>query len=93
MADELKILFHANFREITKRREIIEKIEENCTVASVLENLAGRYGKDFNEIIDPKTGQISTEVLVMLNGRVIRATDTRLKDKDVFIITLPLGGG
>ncbi len=93
MVCELKILFHANFREITKKREIIEKIEDNCTVESVLENLAERYGKDFNEIIDPETGQISTEVLVMLNGRVIRAIDTKLKDKDVFIITLPLGGG
>jgi MoaD family protein len=93
MVGELKILFHANFREITKKREIFEKIEDNSTVASVLEILAKKYGKDFNEIIDPETGQISTDVIVMLNGRVIRATDTKLKDKDVFVITLPLGGG
>lgn len=93
MAIKIKILFHAIFREITGKREIDDELEENCTVKSLLEKLAKSYGKDFNSIIDPKTNEISIEILVMLNGRSIRATDIILKDKDVLVITLPLGGG
>ena len=93
MAGELKILFHATFREITKNREIISKINEDCTVAVILDEMAKEYGNDFTSIIDPSTGNISSEVLVMLNGRGIRKTDISLKDQDVLVFTLPLGGG
>ncbi|MCK5617273.1 MoaD/ThiS family protein [Candidatus Pacearchaeota archaeon] len=93
MTGELKILFHATFREVTGKREIEEKLEKNTTVNDILDKLATKYGKDFKGIIDPKTNKISTEVLVMLNGRGIRTTDLILKDQDVLIISLPLGGG
>jgi MoaD family protein len=86
-------MFHATFREITGEREIEEELEKNRTVKFFLDNLAKKYGKDFNGIIDPETSEISTEVLVMINGRAIRTTDIILKDKDVLIISLPLGGG
>ncbi|MFX1254628.1 MAG: MoaD/ThiS family protein [Promethearchaeota archaeon] len=93
MAGEIKIIFHANFREITKKKEIIEEIKEDYTIAYILEKLAKNYGKDFNSIIDRKTGKISSETLVLLNGRGIRATDIKLQDKDVLVITIPVGGG
>jgi MoaD family protein len=93
MTGELKILFHATFREVTGKREIEEKLEKITTVNDILDKMSKNYGKDFNSIIDPKTNKISTEVLVMLNGRSIRTTDLILKDQDVLIITLPLGGG
>lgn len=93
MTGELKILFHATFREVTGKREIEEKLEKITTVHDILDKMAKNYGKDFNSIIDPKTNKISNEVLVMLNGRSIRTTDLILKDQDVLIITLPLGGG
>ncbi len=89
----IKILFHAIFREVTGKREIEINLEEDCTVKAILDKLAKNYGKDFNSIIEPTTNEISIEVLVMLNGRGIRATDIILRDKDVLIITLPLGGG
>jgi MoaD family protein len=89
----IKVMFHASFREVTGIREIEEKLEKNRTVKFILDKLAKNYGKDFNGIIDPKTNEISTEVLIMLNGRGIRATDIILQDKDVLVITLPLGGG
>ncbi|MHA2298385.1 MAG: MoaD/ThiS family protein [Candidatus Hodarchaeales archaeon] len=93
MAGEIKILFHATFREITRKREIIERINENCNVAFILRNLSEQYGKDFNSIIDPDTGKISSEFLILLNGRPIREVDTELTDSDVLIITIPVGGG
>ncbi|MFX0014794.1 MAG: MoaD family protein [Promethearchaeota archaeon] len=93
MVGKLKILFHATFREVAGKREIEEKLNKKTTVYDVIDNLAKKYGKDFNDIIDPETNKISTEVLVLLNGRGIRTTDLILKDQDVLIITLPLGGG
>ncbi len=93
MTGELKILFHATFREVTGKREIEEKLEKITTVNDILDKMAKNYGKDFSSIIDPKTNKISNEVLIMLNGRSIRTTDLILKDQDVLIISLPLGGG
>ncbi len=93
MTGELKILFHATFREVTGKSEIEEKLEKITTVNDILDKMAKNYGKDFKGTIDPKTNKISTEVLVMLNGRGIRTTDLILKDQDVLIISLPIGGG
>ncbi len=93
MAAELRILFHATFREVTGRKEIKEELQKNTTVKSILDKLTKKYGKDFNGIIDPKTKKISTEVLIMINGRAIRTTDIILEDRDSLIISLPLGGG
>ena len=93
MTSKIEIMFHATFREITKKKKITEEVKEDSTVAYILDKLADRYGKDFKDIYDPKSGKISTEVLVMLNGRGIRAVNERINDKDVLVITLPLGGG
>lgn len=93
MTGKITIMFHATFREVTGKRKIEEKLEKDRTVHYFLNKLAKTYGKDFNSIIDTKTSKISTEVLIMINGRVIRTTDIMLKDNDVLIISLPLGGG
>jgi MoaD family protein len=86
-------MFHATFREVTGKKEIEEQLDKDQTVHFFLSKLQKTYGKDFNGIIEPDSGKISSEVLVMINGRVIRTTDIILKDKDVLIISLPLGGG
>ncbi|MFX0125742.1 MAG: MoaD family protein [Candidatus Hodarchaeota archaeon] len=93
MSDKIKIMFHATFREVTGKKEIEEGLDKDRTVHYFLNKLQKTYGKDFNGVIEPNSTKISTEVLVMLNGRVIRTTDIILKDKDVLIISLPLGGG
>jgi len=92
-AFHVKILLHATFREVAGKKEIIEEIGSNNTLADMLSKLAKQYGKDFNKIIDHKTGQISTDTLIMINGKSVRKTDTKLKDNDVIIITVPIGGG
>jgi len=55
--------------------------------------LARKYGKDFEETVDKKTGQIDINTLVMLNGQNVRDTNLKLKDNDLIIITVPVGGG
>ncbi|MHA1978738.1 MAG: MoaD/ThiS family protein [Candidatus Hodarchaeales archaeon] len=90
---KVKILFQGTFREVTKEREIYVEFKENCTLAFILDLMADRYGLDFKNITDPKTDKISTDILVMLNGRGLRTTDSVIKDNDVLMFTIPLGGG
>lgn len=89
----IEILFQATFREITNKRKIVEEINEDCTFGDILAELAKKYGKDFFNIINPQTDKISNDILVMLNGKGIRKIDERIKDKDVLIFSLPVGGG
>ena len=93
MAAQVKILFHAMFKEIVGTREINRKLSRNATLKEVLDNLAMEYGKDFKSIVDPTTGQVSVDMLVMVNGQSIRKTDMQLKDQDVIMISVPVGGG
>lgn len=93
MAEHVRILFAAMFREITGVRETTEEITFGSTIRDVLSNLAKKYGKDFNDIINPETGQIDLGTLVMVNGKSIRRTDLKLRDNDVVMITVPIGGG
>lgn len=93
MADHIKVLLAATFREIAGQREILEDVGSGTTLGGILTTLAKRYGRDFKKIIDPETGQIGLETWVIVNGKSVRRTDVKLKDKDVVLITIPTGGG
>ncbi len=93
MTVRVKILLQAMFKEIAGQREITQDLSTDSTLKSVLDYLAKEYGKDFNEITNSKTGLIDTDTLVMLNGQSIRKTDVTLKDGDVIMISVPIGGG
>jgi len=93
MTVQVRVLFHAMFKEIAGTREITQELNTNSTLGEVLEELAKKYGKDFKTIVDTKTGQVGADALVMLNGQSVRKVDTQLKDKDVIMISVPVGGG
>lgn len=81
------------FKEIAGQREILQEVNANSTLRDMLDVLAKKYRKEFNSIINPKTGQVSLDTLVMVNGRSIRKPDVQLEDNDVVMITVPVGGG
>lgn len=93
MSIHVKVLFLANFKKIVGKKEIIEELNPNSTLRQVLDKLAKRYGKDFKQIIDPKTNSVSLEFLVSVNGRSVRDTNIKLNNNDVLILTIPVGGG
>jgi len=93
MTTHVKVLLHAMFKEIAGKREITQELKTDSTLRIVLDELARKYGKDFKTIFDPKTGQIGADTLVMLNGQSIRKTDVQLKDGDIVMISVPIGGG
>jgi len=93
MTVQVRVLFHAMFKEITGTREITEELNMDSTLGEVLDKLAKKYGKDFKTIVDAKTGQVGGDTLVMLNGQSVRKVDIQLKDRDVIMISVPVGGG
>lgn len=93
MSVRVRVLLHANFREIVGKREIIEEINSNSTLRDILDKLAQRYGRDFKQIVDPGTGAVSLEFLVSINGRIMRDANVKLNNDDVLILSIPVGGG
>ena len=93
MPTQVTVKFQAMYRDIVGKREIVQTINSDSTLGDLLNTLAKNYGKDFNDIIDQKTGQINIDSWVMLNGRSVRKTDTKLNDNDMVYIGVPMGGG
>jgi len=93
MTAQARVLFHAMFREAVGKGEITHELGSNSTLRMLLDDLARKYGKDFKQILNPKTGLIEVDTLVMLNGQSVRKPDVQLKDGDVVMITVPIGGG
>ena len=93
MTTKVRVLLHAMFKETAGKGEITHELRSSSTVRTLLTELARKYGKDFKRILNEKTGLIETDTLVMLNGQSIRKPDVQLKDGDVVMITVPIGGG
>jgi len=93
MALQVKVLLSASFRETAGKKELLEELDSGSTVRDLLEKLAKKFGKDFNDVLDPKTKEIDLDTLVLLNGESVRKTDVKLKDGDVLLITVPIAGG
>ena len=90
---QITIRLFAMFKEIAQKKEIQHSIQAETTLSHVLEMLAHRYGKDFNDTINKDTEQVDVNTLIMINGQTIRDTNVKLKDNDLLIITVPAAGG
>ena len=90
---QVRIKLFAMFKETAGQKEITHPIEPEATLKTVLEALAAKYGGDFEETIVHETGQVDINTLVMLNGKNVRTTGTKLKDNDLLVITVPAAGG
>lgn len=93
MTARVTVLLHAMFKETAGKREVIQELDNGSTLRVLLDKLAREYGRDFNQVLDPCTGQITADTLVMLNGQSMRKTDVQMKNGDVVMISVPIGGG
>ena len=93
MTIRVRVLLNGIFRKIVGKREIIEEIDSNQTLKQILDKLANKYGRDFKEIVDPKTEVVSSEFLVSINGQIVRDTQVNLENDDILMITILTGGG
>lgn len=65
-------------------------------VRTLFDELAARYGEDFLEGLKNPAGELSTGVIVLVNGvnvHSLEGLDTRLKSQDTVAIFPPIGGG
>jgi molybdopterin converting factor small subunit len=90
---KVNVIFQGIFKEITEKGEMIMEVKNGCTLRDLLLILAKTYGKDFNSIINPKTGEISDEVCVLLNGESMGKPDVILNDNDIVYIGILVTGG
>lgn len=93
MESKVKVILAATFREAAGVKEIEEEVGQGLTVKELAERLSRRFGGEFNDIVDPKTGRVSLEVLLILNGKPVRSGDVRLNPGDVVMLTVPIAGG
>lgn len=87
--------FFANFREAVGKEQ--ESVEAVTDVASLLDELVGRFGKRLVEqLYEPGTRRLREIVHILINGRAINLLEglnTPLKDGDVIAIFPPVSGG
>ena len=93
MTGQVKVLLHAMFKQTAGKGEVVHELGQGSTLRTLIDELARRYDKDFKQIVNPATGLIEADTLVMVNGQSMREPDVRLKDGDIVMITVPIGGG
>jgi MoaD family protein len=65
-------------------------------VRALFDELAGRYGDGFVRGLKSAEGELSTGVIVLVNGvnvHSLAGLDTKLKSQDTVAIFPPIGGG
>ncbi|QCX34092.1 MoaD/ThiS family protein [Caloramator sp. E03] len=90
----MKVKFFAFFRNYAKCKEADVPLYND--VRELLDNLCKKYGKEFEEKIYTEEGNLSDDVIILVNGRHIAHLDginTKLKEDDEVCIFPVAAGG
>jgi len=72
------------------------EINEGATLFDLFNQVAERFPEFKQKVFDPQNGQISDQVMIISNGRLMQVKDfnsTVLNDKDSVILSPVLVGG
>lgn len=89
------VKFYAIIKNVTKTSEVSVETEEG-TIGDIMSILADKYGKDFREIVFDKSGGISKNIRMLLNGRYIDCIDglnSPVGEGDAIYLFPAIGGG
>jgi len=94
----IKVKVYGSLREVLIKPEISLQLErEDETVGSVVRVLIERFGERLkNELIDPKTGELSAAYQIFVDGKhisLLGGLDSKLKENNVVEILYPVAGG
>jgi molybdopterin converting factor small subunit len=82
--------------EETSTHQLREKVKEGTTLVAFLAELAGKFPEFRKMVFNPETGQLSEQVLIILNNRLIQYSEIQsivLKDKDHITLAPVIFGG
>jgi molybdopterin synthase sulfur carrier subunit len=93
---EVSVRFLARFRELLGLQGLQVRVQVG-NVRSLLGALCAELGETFvNAVYDPISGELRSDVLIMVNGRnmlAIEGLETKLGEGDVVVLLTPVGGG
>jgi molybdopterin converting factor small subunit len=73
-----------------------KQLKEGSTLFDLFSDIAGQYPDFCQKVFDPKSGQVSDQVMIIMNGRLIQVKElksTVMNDKDTVILSPVLVGG
>jgi MoaD family protein len=85
-------------RQVMGNQPFLEIDSDSITLEDLLENLLARYGSEFRAmVLDAKTGGISPNTQILVNGRHYRILPNKLKtlltSGDEISLFPPIAGG
>jgi len=92
----LKVRYFTTLRELAGTAEDQIDIEDDASLAELIEKVASEYGKAARDYLYPDSVQIDPSIYFLVNGRdakTLSGTETKLKDGDTVAIIPPIGGG
>ncbi|MBN1191118.1 MAG: MoaD/ThiS family protein [Dehalococcoidales bacterium] len=82
--------------EETRGNILKRKVKAGTTLGEYLSGLAGDNPNAVNSFLDPSTGNVTGEVVIILNNRLVQyknVKDTVLQDQDTLTLSPMLVGG
>jgi len=93
---KVTVKYFTTLRELSKCTEEKLTLEDDATLAVLIEKIASKYGKEARNYLYQKEGKVDPSIYFLINGensRTLLGLNTRLKEGDVVAIIPPIGGG
>ena len=94
---QVKVHYISLVKSYTNKSQEEITLNENATLAQLLDQIAESYGKQFmQEVYDPNKKEMKTTFVAMVNGVLmdqLKGTNTQLKDGDNIILMSLMTGG
>ncbi len=92
----VKISFLSLLKDRIGVKELNMDLEDESTINDVFAKLFEKYGEDIEKVLIKKTGDLSDQVVIMLNEKSIRSLDnldTKIRNNDEIILLPAIAGG
>jgi molybdopterin converting factor small subunit len=94
---KVRVQYLGFIKNLINRREDEFELEEDASLAELLNKIAGMYGKPFQkEVFEPGLKDVKMGFVVTVNGVLmgqLQGVDTRLNDGDNIILMSLMSGG
>ncbi|NJE13169.1 MoaD/ThiS family protein [Thermococcus sp. LS2] len=88
------LMYAGKVSEITGKLKEDIKIDDECTVYDLLKKLTMRYTPGFKkEVFDPEKAETMPDVIILINGSIVRDFNKKLNDGDFVSILQAVSGG